>query len=76
MPQADPRRAARSGGSRVVALGILLAAVAAVVVSVGERLYRRSLLQTRGRVSLRQAWSAPEEGADAGPGLTGTGACE
>ena len=42
----------------VVALAILLAA-AAVVVLVAERLYRRSLLQTQGRLSVRQAWSAP-----------------
>jgi len=27
---------------------------------VAERLYRRSLLQTQGRISVRQAWSAPE----------------
>jgi ABC-2 type transport system permease protein len=26
----------------------------------GERLYRRALLQTGGRVSLRQAWSTAE----------------
>ena len=43
----------------VVALAILLA-TSAVVVLVAERLYRRSLLQTQGRISLRQAWSAPE----------------
>ena len=43
----------------LVALG-LLAAFAAVTVWVGERLYRRALLQTGGRVSLRQAWSAAE----------------
>jgi ABC-2 type transport system permease protein len=43
----------------VVALAILLAA-AVVVVLVAERLYRRSLLQTQGRISLRRAWSAPE----------------
>lgn len=43
----------------VVALAILLAA-AAFVVLVAERLYRRSLLQTQGRLSVRQAWSAPE----------------
>ena len=41
----------------LVALG-LLAAFAVVTVWVGERLYRRALLQTGGRVSLRQAWSA------------------
>ncbi len=42
-----------------VSLGLLLAAAAAVVL-VAERLYRRSLLQTQGRISARQAWSAPE----------------
>ena len=43
----------------LVALG-LLAVFAGVTVWVGERLYRRALLQTGGRVSLRQAWSAAE----------------
>ncbi len=43
----------------LVALG-LLAVFAAVTVAVGERLYRRALLQTGGRVGLRQAWSAAE----------------
>ncbi|GAA5115225.1 ABC transporter permease [Alloalcanivorax gelatiniphagus] len=43
----------------LLALG-LLAAFAAVTVWVGERLYRRALLQTGGRVSLRQAWAAAE----------------
>lgn len=43
----------------LVALG-LLAVFAAATVWVGERLYRRALLQTGGRVSLRQAWSAAE----------------
>lgn len=43
----------------VVALAILLAAAGAVVL-VAERLYRRSLLQTQGQLSVRQAWSAPE----------------
>ena len=43
----------------VVALVILLAAASAVIVA-AERLYRRSLLQTQGRLSLRQAWSTPE----------------
>jgi ABC-2 type transport system permease protein len=43
----------------VVAL-VLLLAVAAVVVRVAERLYRRALLQTGGKLSMRQAWSAPE----------------
>lgn len=41
------------------ALGLLLLAAAAVV-AVAERLYRRSLLQTGGKLSMRQAWSAPE----------------
>lgn len=43
----------------LVALG-LLAVFAAFTVWVGERLYRRALLQTGGRVSLRQAWSTAE----------------
>lgn len=43
----------------LLALG-LLAVFAAITVRVGERLYRRALLQTGGRVSLRQAWSAAE----------------
>jgi hypothetical protein len=38
----------------------VLLATSAVVVLAAERLYRRSLLQTQGRISLRQAWSAPE----------------
>jgi ABC-2 type transport system permease protein len=43
----------------VAALGLLaLFAVGAVLV--GERLYRRALLQTGGRVSLKQAWTAAE----------------
>ncbi len=42
-----------------LALGLLLAAAAAVL-RVAERLYRRSLLQTGGRLSMKQAWSAPE----------------
>ena len=37
----------------VVSLAILLAA-AAVAALVAERLYRRSLLQTQGRISLRR----------------------
>ncbi|WP_377638999.1 ABC transporter permease [Oryzobacter terrae] len=41
------------------ALALLLLAAGAVVV-VAERLYRRSLLQTGGKLSMRQAWSAPE----------------
>jgi len=43
----------------LLALG-LLAAFAAVTVWIGERLYRRALMQTGGRVSLRQAWAASE----------------
>ncbi len=43
----------------LLALGLLMAAAAGVVV-VAERLYRRALLQTAGRLSVRQAWSAPE----------------
>lgn len=42
-----------------VALVILLAASAAVIV-VAERLYRRALLQTQGRLSVRAAWSMAE----------------
>lgn len=43
-----------------IALAILLAAAAATI-RVGERLYRRSLLQTGGgRISLRTAWRAEE----------------
>lgn len=43
----------------LLALG-LLAVFAGVTVWVGERLYRRALMQTGGRVSLRQAWAANE----------------
>lgn len=43
----------------VVSLGILVVA-AALTVRVAARLYQRSLLQTQGRVSMRQAWSTPE----------------
>ncbi|UMG91553.1 ABC transporter permease [Nocardioides sp. TF02-7] len=43
----------------LVALGLLLA-FAAVLVLVAERLYRRALLQTGGRLSLRAAWSLEE----------------
>ena len=43
----------------LVALG-LLAVFAAITVWIGERLYRRALMQTGGRVTLRQAWSAAE----------------
>jgi ABC-2 type transport system permease protein len=39
----------------IVALALLVAAMAATVVF-AERIYRRALLQTQGRVSLAQAW--------------------
>ncbi|GAA1478008.1 ABC transporter permease [Nocardioides aestuarii] len=43
----------------VIAIAILAAAMAATVVF-AERLYRRALLQTQGRVSLKQAWTAAD----------------
>lgn len=43
----------------VIALAILVV-TAVVVVRGAARLYQRSLLQTQGRLSLRQAWSTPE----------------
>ena len=43
----------------LAALAILVVA-AGLVVQVAARLYQRSLLQTQGRLSLRQAWSTPE----------------
>lgn len=43
----------------VLALALLLG-FAALTVRFGERIYRRSLLQTHGRVSLRQAWASAE----------------
>lgn len=43
----------------VLALG-LLAVFAAVAVAAGERLYRRALLRTGGKVSIRQAWTSAE----------------
>ena len=46
-------------GLNGMALALLLVA-AGVVVRVAERLYRRSLLQTGGKLSMRQAWTAPE----------------
>lgn len=46
-------------GQALVALALLLLAAAGTVL-VGERLYRRSLLQTGGRVSMLQAWRAEE----------------
>lgn len=39
---------------------LLLVVFAVLILRVGERLYRRSLLQTRGRVGIRQAWTAQE----------------
>lgn len=42
----------------LVALAILLV-TAGVIVQAAARLYQRSLLQTQGRLSLRQAWSTP-----------------
>ena len=38
----------------------ILAAAAALTVQAAARLYQRSLLQTKGRLSMRQAWSTPE----------------
>ena len=43
----------------VVALALLMLFALGTIL-VGERLYRRSLLQNQGRVSLRQAWTAAE----------------
>ncbi len=43
----------------VIALALLLV-FAAVMIITGERVYRRALLQTGGRVGLRAAWSAQE----------------
>ncbi len=43
-----------------VASLVLLVVATLAVIPVAERLYRRSLLQTQGRVTLRSAWSAPE----------------
>lgn len=43
----------------LLSLGLLVA-FAAVTITVGERLYRRSLLKTQGRVSLRAAWSSTD----------------
>ncbi|NLW98360.1 MAG: ABC transporter permease [Actinomycetales bacterium] len=39
---------------------VLMLLFAAVTIVIGERLYRRSLLQSGGRVSLKQAWSTTE----------------
>lgn len=46
--------------SQVLLSLALLVAFAAVTITVGERLYRRSLLKTQGRVSLRAAWSSTD----------------
>lgn len=43
----------------IAALGILVAAAAATVV-LAERLYRRALMKTQGRVSIREAWRTAE----------------
>lgn len=43
----------------LVALAILVV-TAGLVVQVATRLYQRSLLQTQGRLSIKQAWSTPE----------------
>ena len=43
----------------IAALAILAAAMAATVV-LAERIYRRALLQTQGRVTLKQAWTAAD----------------
>ncbi|MFC7490342.1 MULTISPECIES: ABC transporter permease [unclassified Knoellia] len=42
----------------LVALAILVV-TAGLIVQVAARLYQRSLLQTQGRLSIRQAWSTP-----------------
>lgn len=42
----------------LVALAILVAS-AALIVRAAARLYQRSLLQTQGRLSIKQAWSTP-----------------
>lgn len=39
---------------------VLLFAAAGALVLLGERLYRRALLQTQGKVSVRQAWRAED----------------
>ncbi len=48
----------------LIALALTLV-LAALTIRFGERVYRRSLLQSRGRVSLRRVWSARDEVADA-----------
>lgn len=42
----------------VVALALLVGAMAATVLA--ERIYRRALLQTQGRVTLKRAWTASD----------------
>lgn len=42
-------------GEPIAAIAVLIAAMAATVV-LAERIYRRALLQTQGRVTLKQAW--------------------
>ena len=62
-----PRSSCRSGsstvgsrgGSRSLAL-VLLLAFAGALVLLSERLYRRALLQTGGKVGVLQAWRTPE----------------
>ncbi len=43
----------------LLAIALLVAASLGVVL-VAERLYRRSLLQTQGRLSIKQAWTTPD----------------
>ncbi|GAA4812619.1 ABC transporter permease [Nocardioides caeni] len=42
-----------------IALGLLLA-LAAALVAIAERIYRRALMQTGGKLSMRQAWQLEE----------------
>ncbi|WGX95582.1 ABC transporter permease [Nocardioides sp. L-11A] len=46
-------------GEPIAAIAVLIAAMAATVV-LAERIYRRALLQTQGRVTLKQAWSTAD----------------
>lgn len=58
-----PARIAEGGVSvwePIVSLAITIA-MAALTISIGTKLYRRSVMQTGGRVSLRQAFSAQSE---------------
>ena len=43
----------------IVSIAVTLGFAGAMIV-LGERIYRRALLQTQGRLSLRQAWRAPQ----------------